>query len=101
MRCWRACTRRPFRHRHRALRRGAQRSRFPVSAAALLDTPVEVIAASEREAALTFLAAKQSFPEAAAQTMVVVDIGGGSTEIVVTHRVPSILAVACPLGLSV
>jgi exopolyphosphatase/guanosine-5'-triphosphate,3'-diphosphate pyrophosphatase len=67
-----------------ALRRAPNASDFLCRAAALLDTPVEVIH-GEREAALTFLSAKQSFPEAAAQTMVVVDIGGGSTEIVVAH----------------
>jgi len=50
-----------FRHRHRGPAPGAQRSRFLCRAAALLDTPVEVID-GEREAALTFLSAKQSFP---------------------------------------
>jgi len=79
---------------------GAQRSDFLCRAAALLDTPVEVIG-GEREAALTFLAAKQSFPEAAAQTMVVVDIGAGPRKLSSRIGVPSILAVACPLGLSV
>ena len=68
-----------------ALRWAPNAAAFLCRAAALLDTPVEVID-GEREAALTFLAAKQSFPEAAAQTMVVVDIGGGSTEIVVARR---------------
>ena len=68
-----------------ALRRAPNACDFLCRAAALLDTPVEVID-GKREAALTFLAAKQSFPEAAAQTMAVVDIGGGSTEIVVAHR---------------
>jgi exopolyphosphatase/guanosine-5'-triphosphate,3'-diphosphate pyrophosphatase len=67
-----------------ALRRAPNADDFLCRAAALLDMPVEVID-GEREAGLTFLAAKQSFPGAAARTMVVVDIGGGSTEIVVAH----------------
>ncbi|MGC9984292.1 MAG: Ppx/GppA phosphatase family protein [Polyangia bacterium] len=68
-----------------ALRRAPNAADFLCRAAALLDTPVEVIN-GEREAALTFLAARLSFPEAASQTMMVVDIGGGSTEIVVARR---------------
>jgi len=80
-----------------ALRRAPNAADFLCRAAALLDTPVEVIG-GEREAALTFLAAKQSFPEAAAQTMVVVDIGGGSTEIVVTHRGAVDSCRSLPLG---
>ncbi|MGB8297931.1 MAG: Ppx/GppA phosphatase family protein, partial [Polyangia bacterium] len=67
-----------------ALRRAPNAGDFLCRASALLDTPVEVID-GEREAGLTFLAARQSFPEAAARTVVVVDIGGGSTEIVVAH----------------
>jgi exopolyphosphatase/guanosine-5'-triphosphate,3'-diphosphate pyrophosphatase len=80
-----------------ALRRAPNAGDFLCRAAALLDTPVEVID-GEREAALTFLSAKQSFPEAAAQTMVVVDIGGGSTEIVVAHRGAVDYCRSLPLG---
>jgi exopolyphosphatase/guanosine-5'-triphosphate,3'-diphosphate pyrophosphatase len=68
-----------------ALRRAPNAADFLCRAAALLDTPVEVIS-GEREAALTFLAAKLSFPEAASHTMVVVDIGGGSTEVIVARQ---------------
>ena len=67
-----------------ALRRAPNTADFLCRAAALLDTPVDVIN-GEREATLTFLAARLSFPEAAAQSMVVVDIGGGSTEIIVAR----------------
>jgi exopolyphosphatase/guanosine-5'-triphosphate,3'-diphosphate pyrophosphatase len=80
-----------------ALRRAPNAADFLCRAAALLDTPVEVID-GEREAALTFLSAKQSFPEAAAQTMVVVDIGGGSTEIVIAHRGAVDSCCSLPLG---
>jgi exopolyphosphatase / guanosine-5'-triphosphate,3'-diphosphate pyrophosphatase len=80
-----------------ALRRAPNAGDFLCRAAALLDTPVEVID-GEREAGLTFLSAKQSFPEAVARTMVVVDIGGGSTEIVVAHRGAVDSCCSLPLG---
>ena len=80
-----------------ALRRAPNAADFLCRAAALLDTPVEVID-GEREAALTFLAARHSFPEAAAQTMIVVDIGGGSTELVVARRGAVDLCRSLPLG---
>ena len=80
-----------------ALRRAPNAAHFLCRAAALLDTPVEVID-GEREAALTFLAAKVCFPDAAARTMMVVDIGGGSTEIVVAHRGAVDLCRSLPLG---
>jgi exopolyphosphatase / guanosine-5'-triphosphate,3'-diphosphate pyrophosphatase len=80
-----------------ALRRAPNAADFLRRAAALLDTPVEVIR-GEREAALTFLAAKLSFPEAAAQTMMVLDIGGGSTEVIVARRGAIELCRSLPLG---
>ena len=80
-----------------ALRRAPNAADFLCRAAALLDTPVEVID-GEREAALTFLAVRLSFPEAAAQTMMVVDIGGGSTEVIVARRGAVELCRSLPLG---
>jgi exopolyphosphatase/guanosine-5'-triphosphate,3'-diphosphate pyrophosphatase len=80
-----------------ALRRAPNAADFLCRAAALLDTPVEVID-GEREAALTFLAARLSFPEAAAEDMVVVDIGGGSTEVIVARRGAVELCRSLPLG---
>jgi exopolyphosphatase/guanosine-5'-triphosphate,3'-diphosphate pyrophosphatase len=80
-----------------ALRRAPNAADFLSRAAALLDTPVEVVD-GEREAALTFLAARLSFPEAAAQTMMVVDIGGGSTEVIVARRGAVELCRSLPLG---
>ena len=64
-----------------ALRRAPNAQEFLGPAAAILGGPIEVID-GEREAALSFLAATRSFPAEAAGTMVVVDIGGGSTEII-------------------
>jgi len=80
-----------------ALRRAPNAADFLCRAAALLDTPVEVID-GEREAALTFLAARLSFPEAATRPMVVVDIGGGSTEIIVAHGGAVDSSCSLPLG---
>jgi exopolyphosphatase/guanosine-5'-triphosphate,3'-diphosphate pyrophosphatase len=66
------------------LRRANNAQDFLVPAAAILGREVEVID-GDREAALTFLAASRSFPELAAGAAVVVDIGGGSTEIIVAQ----------------
>jgi len=63
-----------------ALRRAPNATDFLAPAGKLVG-PVEVID-GEREAALSYRAAASSFPAAAAGTMVVVDIGGGSTEII-------------------
>jgi exopolyphosphatase / guanosine-5'-triphosphate,3'-diphosphate pyrophosphatase len=68
-----------------ALRRAPNAADFLGRAGAILDTPVEVIT-GEREAALTFLSARTCFPEVAEKTMVVIDIGGGSTEIIIARH---------------
>jgi exopolyphosphatase / guanosine-5'-triphosphate,3'-diphosphate pyrophosphatase len=80
-----------------ALRRAPNAADFLCRAAALLDTPIDVIG-GEREATLNFLAAKLSFPEAAGQTMVVLDIGGGSTEVIVARRGAVDLCRSLPIG---
>jgi exopolyphosphatase/guanosine-5'-triphosphate,3'-diphosphate pyrophosphatase len=67
-----------------ALRRAPNAHAFLEPAATILGVPVEVID-GDREAALTFLAAQRSFPEATAGLAVVIDIGGGSTEIIVAR----------------
>ncbi len=67
-----------------ALRRAPNAGDFLDPARAILGAPVEVID-GEREAALSFLAALRSFPDLAERTAVVVDIGGGSTEIIIAH----------------
>ena len=66
------------------LRRAPNARDFLEPAATILGAPVEVID-GDREAALTFLAAERSFPEETKGTAVVVDIGGGSTEIIVAQ----------------
>jgi exopolyphosphatase/guanosine-5'-triphosphate,3'-diphosphate pyrophosphatase len=80
-----------------ALRRAPNADELLRPAAALLGTPVEVID-GEREAALSYRAAKTSFPEAAAGSMVVVDIGGGSTEIIRSEAGVVTFRKSLPLG---
>jgi exopolyphosphatase/guanosine-5'-triphosphate,3'-diphosphate pyrophosphatase len=64
-----------------ALRRAPNAADFLTPAAEILGTPIQVIDGA-REAALTFGAVLASFPDARRGRLVVVDIGGGSTEIV-------------------
>lgn len=81
-----------------ALRRAPNADEFLRPAAEILGSPVEVIG-GEREAALTFLAAARSFPvETTAGPVVVVDIGGGSTEVIVAELGRPGLRVSLPLG---
>ena len=81
-----------------ALRRAPNGDAFLGPAAAILGVPVEVIAGA-REAELTFRAAAASFPsDAAAGALIVVDIGGGSTEIIVSERGDVKWSRSLPLG---
>lgn len=69
-----------------ALRRAPNAADFLVPAAEILGGAVEVIA-GDREAALTFRSVAESFPvEVAAGRVAMVDIGGGSTEVIVSER---------------
>jgi exopolyphosphatase / guanosine-5'-triphosphate,3'-diphosphate pyrophosphatase len=79
------------------LRRASNAQEFLGPAAAILGTPIQVID-GEREAALSFLAAARSFPAEAAGSMVVVDIGGGSTEVIVSRAGAVELRRSLPLG---
>lgn len=80
-----------------ALRRAPNGAEFLGPAAEILGVPVEVIDGG-REAALTFRAAAASFPAEAAGSMIVVDIGGGSTEIVVSEGGQVRWSRSLPLG---
>jgi exopolyphosphatase / guanosine-5'-triphosphate,3'-diphosphate pyrophosphatase len=82
-----------------ALRRAPNAATFLGPAAAILATEVEVIDGT-REAALTFRAVLESFPRqvSAQAPLVVVDIGGGSTEIIVAERGQVRLRTSLPLG---
>jgi exopolyphosphatase/guanosine-5'-triphosphate,3'-diphosphate pyrophosphatase len=80
-----------------ALRRAPNAHEFLEPAAAILGAPIEVIG-GEREAALSFLAATSSFPREAKGELVVVDIGGGSTEVIVARAGVVELRRSLPLG---
>jgi exopolyphosphatase/guanosine-5'-triphosphate,3'-diphosphate pyrophosphatase len=80
-----------------ALRRAPNAAEFLEPAAAILGAPIEVIG-GEREAALSFEAATSSFPREAAGGMIVVDIGGGSTEVIVSRAGVVDFRRSLPLG---
>jgi exopolyphosphatase/guanosine-5'-triphosphate,3'-diphosphate pyrophosphatase len=80
-----------------ALRRAPNAAQFLGPAAALLGTDIEVID-GEREAALTFLAAVTSFPDLVDLPLVVIDIGGGSTEVIVSEAGQVVSRTSLPLG---
>lgn len=79
------------------LRRAPNASAFLGPAATILGGPVEVIT-GDREAHLTFLAAERSFPAEAQGDVVVIDIGGGSTEIIVAKAKAVVYRQSLPLG---
>jgi exopolyphosphatase / guanosine-5'-triphosphate,3'-diphosphate pyrophosphatase len=80
-----------------ALRRAPNGADFLPPAAEILGAPIEVID-GQREAALTFRAVVESFPDARQGDLVVVDIGGGSTEIVIARDGLPTSARSLPLG---
>ena len=80
-----------------ALRRAPNAAAFLGPAAEILGSQIEVIG-GEREAALTFRAVTASFADVAAGQIAVVDIGGGSTEIVLASRGEIGFRVSLPLG---
>jgi exopolyphosphatase/guanosine-5'-triphosphate,3'-diphosphate pyrophosphatase len=80
-----------------ALRRAPNAGAFLEPAADILGVPVEVIDGA-REAALTFRAVAAAFPDLLTGALVVVDIGGGSTEIVIATDGRVKLGVSLPLG---
>jgi exopolyphosphatase / guanosine-5'-triphosphate,3'-diphosphate pyrophosphatase len=80
-----------------ALRRAGNAAAFLEPAAAVLGAPVEVID-GEREAALTFRAVLASFPEVATRRALVIDIGGGSTEVVAADGGRVALRSSLPIG---
>jgi len=79
------------------LRRAGNAAEFLAPAATVLGAPVEVID-GDREAALTFLAARRAFPVESEGSLVVIDIGGGSTEIIVSKGAAIAFRRSLPLG---
>ena len=80
-----------------ALRKAANADAFVGPAAEILGAAIEVIA-GEREAELVYLAASRSFPDLAADRLVVADVGGGSTEIIVGGAGEVLSYTSVPIG---
>jgi exopolyphosphatase/guanosine-5'-triphosphate,3'-diphosphate pyrophosphatase len=81
-----------------ALRRAPNANEFLLAAHKTLGAPVNVID-GDHEAALTFRAVAESFPTAIASSRTaVIDIGGGSTEIIVSDRGQIVFRRSLPLG---
>ena len=80
-----------------ALREAANAASFVGPAQTILGATIEVIA-GRREADLAFSAVNHTFPDLAGTPYVVVDVGGGSTELIATdgHSVTS--ATSVPIG---
>jgi exopolyphosphatase/guanosine-5'-triphosphate,3'-diphosphate pyrophosphatase len=79
-----------------ALRRAPNAAAFLEPAEEILGVPIEVIDGA-REASLTFRAVAAAFPDLTGQR-VVIDIGGGSTEIVIASGGEVTFKVSLPLG---
>jgi exopolyphosphatase/guanosine-5'-triphosphate,3'-diphosphate pyrophosphatase len=80
-----------------ALREAKNASEFVEPAQQILGATIEIIAGA-REAELAFTSVAQAFPDLAGQPYVVVDVGGGSTEFIVTDGQRVVSAVSVPIG---
>jgi exopolyphosphatase / guanosine-5'-triphosphate,3'-diphosphate pyrophosphatase len=80
-----------------ALRRAPNAAAFLAPAEEILGVPIEVIDGA-REASLTFRAVTAAFPDELSGELVVIDIGGGSTEIVIASGGEVRFKVSLPLG---
>ena len=80
-----------------ALREATNSAAFIGPAQDILGALIEVIA-GEREANLAFTAVARTFPELAGTPYVVVDVGGGLTEVITTDGTRVVSAVSLPIG---
>ena len=80
-----------------ATREARNAREFVQPAEAILGATIEVIAGT-READLAFTAVARTFPELAGTSYLVVDVGGGSTELIVTDGSRVVSAVSVPIG---
>lgn len=80
-----------------ALREADNAAAFAAPAQDILGAPIEVIAGT-REAELAFTAVARTFPELAGTPYLVVDVGGGSTELITTDGTRVVAAVSIPIG---
>lgn len=80
-----------------ALREAGNAAAFVAPAEAILGHPIATIS-GEDEAALAFATAAASLPAVAGRPFVVADVGGGSTEIIVSDGAALTAAVSVPIG---
>jgi exopolyphosphatase/guanosine-5'-triphosphate,3'-diphosphate pyrophosphatase len=80
-----------------ALREAANAAEFVGPAEAILGAPIEVIAGA-REAELAYRSVAEGLPEVAGRPFVVVDVGGGSTELVASDGARVTAAISVPIG---
>ena len=80
-----------------ALREAKNAREFVAPAEEILGAKIEIIAGA-REAELAFTSVAQAFPDLAGTPYVVVDVGGGSTEFIVTDGTKVVSAVSVPIG---
>jgi len=80
-----------------ALREAANAAEFVAPAEAILGAPIEVIAGA-REAELAYRSVAVGLPEVAGRPFVVVDVGGGSTELVASDGARVTAAISVPIG---
>ena len=80
-----------------ALREATNAAEFLAPAGEILGAPVEVIR-GEREAELVYRSVAESFPELAAGALLVVDVGGASTEVIVGRAGAVESLVSLPIG---
>ena len=80
-----------------AIREAENRDEFVKPAEDLLGTPIEIIA-GQREADLVARAVSHSFPELCEKELVVVDVGGGSTEFIHIRNRALVSLKSVPIG---
>lgn len=80
-----------------ALREAANARDFVGPAEEILGAPIETIDGS-REAQLAYLSVARTFPELAGTSFLVVDVGGGSTELITANADGVASAVSVPIG---
>jgi exopolyphosphatase/guanosine-5'-triphosphate,3'-diphosphate pyrophosphatase len=80
-----------------ALREAKNAADFVGPAEAILGARIEVIG-GEREAALAYRSVADGLPEMAGRPFVVVDVGGGSTEVVASDGARVTAAISLPIG---
>ena len=80
-----------------ALREASNAAAFVGPAEEILCAKIEVIE-GEREAQLAYLSVARTFPDLAGTSFVVVDVGGGSTEVITAGPSGVVSAVSIPIG---